>query len=128
MLHNPLAVYQKVENATMSGREVEAAVLTKAALKLKKCQNNWDADDREIELDAALKFNQRIWTIFQGELIKEENPLPINFKRDILSLSAFVDKRIFETMAYPEPDKLTVMININNNLAAGLRSAPAAKK
>ncbi|OPX34092.1 MAG: flagellar biosynthesis regulator FlhF [Desulfobacteraceae bacterium 4484_190.1] len=128
MLHNPLAVYQKVENATMSGREVEAAVLTKAALKLKKCQNNWDADDREIELDAALKFNQRIWTIFQGELIKEENPLPINFKRDILSLSAFVDKRIFETMAYPEPDKLTVMININNNLAAGLRSAPAATK
>lgn len=128
MLHNPLAVYQKVENATMSGREVEAAVLTKAALKLKKCQNNWDADDREIELDAALKFNQRIWTIFQGELIKEENPLPINFKRDILSLSAFVDKRIFETMAYPEPDKLTVMISINNNLAAGLRSAPAAKK
>jgi len=123
-----LAVYQKVENATMSGREVEAAVLTKAALKLKKCQNNWDADDREIELDAALKFNQRIWTIFQGELIKEENPLPINFKRDILSLSAFVDKRIFETMAYPEPDKLTVMININNNLAAGLRSAPAATK
>ncbi|MCD6561653.1 MAG: flagellar biosynthesis regulator FlaF [Deltaproteobacteria bacterium] len=112
----------------MSGREVEAAVLTKAALKLKKCQNNWDADDREIELDAALKFNQRIWTIFQGELIKEENPLPINFKRDILSLSAFVDKRIFETMAYPEPDKLTVMININNNLAAGLRSAPAATK
>jgi len=128
VLHNPLAVYQKVENATMSGREVEAAVLTKAALKLKKCQNNWDADDREIELDAALKFNQRIWTIFQGELIKEENPLPINFKRDILSLSAFVDKRIFETMAYPEPDKLTVMININNNLAAGLRSAPAATK
>lgn len=126
MLHNPLAAYQKVESATMSGREVEAAVLTKAALKLKKCQNNWDAGDREMELDAALKFNQRIWTIFQGELIKKENPLPINFKRDILSLSAFIDKRIFETMAYPDPDKLTVMISINNNLAAGLRNSPAA--
>ena len=34
--------------ATQSGREIEAAVLTKAAVKLKECQDNWDAPDRTI--------------------------------------------------------------------------------
>jgi len=27
-------------------------------------------------------------------------------------------------MAFPEPDKLNIVININNNLAAGLRGSP----
>jgi len=118
---NPLNVYESVNKTTMSGRDTEAAVLTKAALKLKECQDKWDAPDRDEKLDLALKFNQRIWSIFQGELAKEDNPLPNQLKVDLLSLSAFIDRRIFETLAYPTPDKLTVIININHNIAAGLR-------
>jgi len=37
-------------------------------------------------------------------------------------VQALIDKRIFELMAYPEADKLGVIIHINQNLAAGLRS------
>jgi flagellar protein FlaF len=107
----------------MSGREVEAAVLIKAALKLKDCQENWEAEDRSTKLDHALKFNQRIWTIFQAELVRPDNPLPKELRQDILSLSVFIDKRIFETMAYPAPEKLTAIININLNLAAGLNGS-----
>jgi len=33
----------------------------------------------------------------------------------------FVDRRIFEVMAYPSSEKLDILININRNLAAGLR-------
>jgi len=113
--------YQKALKATMSGREIESAVLTKAALKLKECQDNWDTEDRNAKLDEALKFNQLVWSIFQGELMKEDNPLPIQLRRDILELSAFIDKRIFEVMAFPSPEKLDIIININLNLAAGLR-------
>jgi flagellar protein FlaF len=112
-----------VQKATMSSREIEASVLTKAALLLKDCQDNWNSPDQEGRLDEALRFNQLIWSIFQGELVKEENPLPMNLKRDILSLSAFVDKRIFEVIAYPSPEKLTIIININMSLAAGLRGS-----
>jgi flagellar protein FlaF len=118
---NPLETYQTVDKATMSGRETEARVLSKAALKLKDCQDNWDAEDRSAKLDEALKYNQRIWSIFQGELAKEDNPLPRQLKQDLLRLGAFIDRRIFETMAYPAPEKLTVVININQNIAAGLR-------
>jgi flagellar protein FlaF len=119
-----LAAYESVAKATLSGREIEAAVLTKAALKLKNCQDNWEAPDREYRLDEALKYNLRIWSIFQSELSREDHELPKKLRLDILRLAAFIDRRIFETMAFPEPDKLNIVININNNLAAGLRGSP----
>jgi flagellar protein FlaF len=108
----------------MSDREIEASVLTKAAVKLKYCRDNWDAEDREATLDEALRFNQLMWSIFQVELSKLENPLPKRVREDILSLSAFIDKRIFDVMAYPAPEKLDILININMNLSAGLRGSP----
>jgi flagellar protein FlaF len=119
-----LKAYESVNTATLSGREVEAAVLTKAALKLKECQDNWDAPDRDRKLDEALKYNQRIWSIFQSELSRDDHEMPKKLRLDILRLAAFVDRRIFETMAFPEPNKLNIVININNNLAAGLRGSP----
>ena len=121
-----LQAYDQVSKATLSGPEIEAAVLTKAAMKLKYCQDNWLADERDSKLAEALKFNQRMWSIFQGELGREDNPLQKEIRRDILRLSAFIDKRILEIMAYPEPEKLTVIISINQNIAAGLRQRPAA--
>jgi flagellar protein FlaF len=108
----------------MTGREIEATVLNKAALKLKECQNNWDAENRDQKLDEALKFNQRVWSILQAELSRENNPLPMQLKRDLLSLSVFIDRRILETLAYPSPEKLSIIIDINNNIAAGLRGSP----
>lgn len=127
MYTNPTKAYESVDKSTMSGREIEAAVLTKAALKLKECQDNWEATGLSEKLDLALKFNQRIWSIFQGELAREDNPLPKKLKVDILSLSAFIDRRIFEIMAQPSPEKLTIIIDINNNIAAGLRTRPSTQ-
>jgi len=116
-----LEAYRDALKTTMSGREVEAAVLTKAALMLKNCQDNWDSDDSRAKLEEALKFNQLIWSIFQVELTKADNPLSKKVREEILSLGAFVDKRIFDVMAYPSPEKLTLIININLNIAAGLQ-------
>lgn len=125
MYATQVEAYQNTEKATMSGREVEASVLVKAALMLQQCQNNWGAADRDAKLDEAIRFNQLVWSIFQGELAKADNPLSREIRQDILSLSLFVDKCLFDVMAYPEPDKLTSVININLNLAAGLRGKPA---
>lgn len=124
MHSNPLQAYQAVEKKTLSGRETEARVLTQAALMLKECQRNWDAHDRKAKLDEALRFNQRIWSIFQAELVKEDNPLPHKLKIDLLQLSGFVDKRIFEVLARATPEKLAIIIDINHNIAAGLRNQP----
>jgi flagellar protein FlaF len=110
----------------MSGRDIEAEVLTQAAIKLKECQVHWEENRQTSKLHDALKHNQRIWTILQAELEKPENPLPIELKRDLLRLSVFIDKRTMETLAFPSPEKLTILININHNISAGLRTKTTA--
>ena len=126
MYKNSLRSYQKVEQATISGRETEARVLTDAAVKLKYCRDNWNAADRRAKLDEALTYTQRVWSLIQGDLLDESNPLPKNIKQNILTLSAFIDKRIFNILAYPEPQKLNIIIDIHLNLAAGLRASAQA--
>lgn len=115
--------YKATMKTTLSGRELEASILTKAANLLKACQDDWDSSRHFERLDEALVFNQRVWTIFQDELIREDNPLPNQLKSDILSLSIFIDKRIVDVMRDPSPEKLNIIIDINLNLAAGLRGS-----
>ena len=121
MLANPLDAYRNVEKATLSQREIEASVLSKAAIQLQSVKENWTRDDQDAQLEEALNFNQRVWTFFQAELSTEGNPLPEEIRHNLLSLSLFGDRRTFEALAYPAPEKLDVLININLNVAAGLR-------
>jgi flagellar biosynthesis activator protein FlaF len=114
-----------MQKPTLSGRQLEASVLTKGAHLLKSCQEKWDQEGHFARLDEALVFNQKIWTIFQDELVRNTNPLPEEVRTDILKLSLFIDKRIIEIMNDPQPEKLDIIININLNIAGGLRGSPA---
>jgi len=57
----------------------------------------------------ALKFNQRIWSIFQGGPLNEDNPLPKKLRLDVLRLSGFVDRQILETLASPAEKNLKLL-------------------
>lgn len=118
---NPLEAYQTVSKAAMNGPETEASVLTKASLRLKDCQDNWDTPNCDERLFSALRYNQKIWSVFQAELSEKANPLPKTMRLDLLRLSAFIDKRCFEILAFPDREKISLLIDINNNIAAGLR-------
>jgi flagellar biosynthesis activator protein FlaF len=117
--------YSKSQCAALTDRELEAAVLMKAAALLRHAQAQWASPQRDRLLDEALRFNQRIWTFFQVSLMDKENKLPEEIKSQVLHLSAYVDRRIFEVMAFPEADKLSVLITINTNIAAGLKGSAA---
>ena len=117
----PYDAYVNTANMSMSDRQVEAEALTRAALLLQMCQENWDAPDRDRKLMEALEFNQKLWSIFQASLAEADHPMPVELRTDILRLGRFIDKRIFEVQAYPAPEKLNVIVQINQNLAAGLR-------
>ena len=121
MFNNPLKAYQNVESATLDGRSLEASLLIKSAARLAAVQQNWDAPGREEMLDESLRYNLRLWTVFQSEMANKDNPIPMEIKRNLLSLSAFIDKRTFETISYPDPAKIVILIAINRNIAAGLQ-------
>jgi flagellar protein FlaF len=72
---NQYKAYDTIRQETSSGRTLEASVLMRAAQKMKDCQNNWDSEDRETQFNEAIRMNQMIWSIFQGELSQEDNPL-----------------------------------------------------
>jgi flagellar protein FlaF len=117
---NPLDAYQAVEKSTLAGRELEASVLTRSANLLADVRANWNSPELEQRLDDVLRFNQRVWTFFQTEISDPENPLPVEIKKNLLSLSLFIDRRTYDLMAFPSPEKLDVLISINRNVSSGL--------
>jgi flagellar protein FlaF len=115
--------YGRVQRSSLTDREAEAAALMQSAAMMKHCQTNWSSPDRDAHLQRALKLNRRLWSLFQVALADTENPLPKDVRENILRLSLFIDKRTFEVMADPSPEKLDILININTNIAAGLKGA-----
>jgi len=90
---------------------------------LDECRKNWNGPGFDEKLDNALRINQSVWSILQSELVRDDNPLPVEIRQNVLTLSVFIDKRIIEIMAEPQPEKLQIIIDINLNLAAGLRGS-----
>ena len=120
--------YESGTKSAPSGRELEAAALFKAARQLDACRRDWHSPERSAVLDEALRYNQRLWTFFQAEVARDDCPLPVELRRNLIHLSAFVDKRTFEMMAAPTESGLQALIEIDRNIGEGLStrtSAPA---
>lgn len=120
MFNSATRSYESVTKHSATGRELEAAALFKAARLLDACRTNWDGADRRERLGDALRFNQRLWTLFQTDLARPGHALPPDLRVNLLRISTFIDKRTFEILADPAPDKLDPLIEINRNIALGL--------
>ena len=121
MSKDKIAAYAQQQKRNLSPREVEAMAFTKAALMLedaKKVTQNIN------EYSKALRFNHLLWTIIQADLTDPENQLPPEIKANVMSLSIFVDKQTTKALRSSNATDLDVLININRNLAAGLRTTP----
>ena len=112
--------YARTAQSVLSPREAEAAVLIKAARQLEAVRDNWN--EAGGTLNKALNFNQKVWTILATGATAPENPLPASVKDDIARLSMFVFRRIVDTLVEPKAENLTALININQQVAAGLRT------
>jgi flagellar protein FlaF len=101
----------------------EAWALTQAAIRLSNVQREPVDEDAML---AAVRINWKLWTIFQADITAEDCALPQDLRMDMLSLCRFVDRHTVGILAKPKPDHLTVLININRNIAEGLKSGLAA--
>ena len=127
MEQNGLDIYRKTIRTTETHRETEARVLTQGALKLKHCMENWESVKKTKTLSDALRYNQRLWSIFQADLCSDDSPLPKDLRLNLLTLGSFVDRQIFAILADPVPEKLQSIIDVNLGLAAGLRKKPQTR-
>lgn len=111
--------YAKVAQATHSPRDLEAHVLLKAATRFQAIRDDWDA--REKDLYEALTYNRKIWIVFYSAVTREDNPMPLQVRQNILRLATFVFNHTLKLTVDAQPQQLNVLININRDLAAGLR-------
>ena len=125
MSRNAAVSYNQSNKRGGSPRETEGRALLEAARRLTAVQEK--PDDRDAFLE-NVRLNWRLWTIFQAELTEPESHVPLEIRQNMLNLCNFVDKRTVEILADPKPEMLTVLININRNIAAGLLADPAAAK
>lgn len=104
----------------------EAWALLEAAKRLAASITYEGEDPKETrELrKGALRLNWRLWTIFQSELTTERSDVPEEIRVNMLTLCKFIDKHTVGALAKPTPEALTVLIDINRHIAAGLAQVP----
>ena len=112
--------YGAVANQTANPRELEADLLLNAAARLQSIRDGWD--DKSPELDAALLFNRKLWSILVTSATSPENPLPAGVRQNVANLGIFVFKQTIAILADPKAETLGSLININRELATGLLS------
>jgi len=110
--------YSRVSHASSPPRELEAQALLKAARQLREVQSNWTGPDDNMQY--ALHFNRRLWSIFMSAAESNENPQPLEVRQYIANIGIFVMKQTIAMQANPDPMKLKPLIDINCNIAAGL--------
>ncbi|GAB6054448.1 hypothetical protein JCM17960_32680 [Magnetospira thiophila] len=116
---NLVASYDKAP-APGNPQATEAWALTQAAVRLLRAKESSNIE----EMQAALRLNWQLWTIFQSELLSPNCTVPDDVRSNVLSLANFVDKHTLEIMPNPSAEKIDVLININRELSGGLATAP----
>ncbi len=121
MQNQAASAYQQTGQRTTNPRDLEANLLSRSASNLQRMRDDWDSIPR-LELANALQFNRRLWTVFMTSVTREDSPLPIDVRQNVANLGIFVMKQSLSLQAEPVASKLDVLININRQLAAGLRA------
>lgn len=121
MYHQQAAqAYRQATKTVTNPRDLESGLLLRAAARFQAIADDWSAN--EGDLDQALTFNRKLWTILVSFAAGETSELPLDLQENIANLATFIFKRTMDTMIEPTPEKLTVLININRAIAAGLRN------
>src|SRR5260221_10984014 len=118
----PSDTYENNAQKTGNPRELEAQLLMRAAAKLQAIKNGTATD--LIERLNALRYNRRLWLVFADSVTKPESLLPREIRQNVANLAVFVTRHTMsiETAREAEPERLDVLININCEIAAGLRA------
>lgn len=119
-MYKAAQAYGSVAKQTANPRDLEADLLLKAAAQLQALIDNWERAAQE--LDSALLYNRKLWTIFLTSVTETDHPLPPTIRQNIANLGIFVLKQTLDAQAKREPQQLAALVNINRELAAGLRA------
>jgi flagellar protein FlaF len=97
---------------------LEANLLLQAASRLQAVHDTWGKN--KAQLDEALLYNRKLWTVFLTTATDNANPLPPEIRQNVANIGIFVMNQTLATISDPRPEQLASLIKINRELAAGL--------
>lgn len=117
-MQNAAQAYGQVAKQIASPRQLEANLLLQAASRLQAARES--GCGRGPDLNDALLFNRKLWSVFLTTAANPENPLPRAIRQNVANIGLFVMKQTVNLTADPTPERLGVLIDINREVAAGL--------
>jgi flagellar protein FlaF len=117
-MHHAAQAYGKVAKQTSSPRDLEADLLLRAAARLQALSDGWDTS--RDQMDEALLYNRKLWSIFLDTVMRRDNPLPEQVRQNVANLGVFVMNQTMSIITEPKREKLGALININREIASGL--------
>jgi flagellar biosynthesis activator protein FlaF len=117
-MHHAANAYGAVAKQIANPRELEASLLLKAASRLQAIGDAWE--EKRGELDDALLYNRKLWSLFLSSVTEKESPLPIEVRQNVANLGLFVMNQTIALLSEPRREKLGTLISINRQIAAGL--------
>lgn len=127
---NAAGAYGTTATSDSNPRVLEGKLLLQAATKLELLARRITGNESVSleEIGDTIDYNRKLWTVFVGDTMDPEHPLPLEIKNNIANLGIYVFKRSLEFLGDSTPDKLNILININRNIAAGLMKQPPGDK
>ena len=99
-MQNAAQAYGAVARQIANPRELEADLLLKAASQLQAVYDGWDR--KRSELDLALRYNRKLWSIFLTSVSGPEHALPVAIRQNVANLGLFVMNQTFSMMSNPQ--------------------------
>jgi len=118
-MHQGTQAYRAVAKEIASPRELEAHLLLKAAARLQAVIDSWD--NNKSDLDGALTYNRKLWTVFLTSALSSDNPLPLQVRQNVANLGMYIMSQTVALTSNPQVSVLSSLVSINRELAAGLR-------
>src|SRR3954470_15773531 len=87
-MQNAAQTYKNVGRQISNPRELEATLLLQAAARLQSVHDSWD--ENRAQLDAALLYNRKLWSVFLGDMTDDKNPMPKDLRQNVANIGLFV--------------------------------------
>ena len=81
--------------------------------------DSWDND--KSDLDGALTYNRKLWTVFLTSALSSDNPLPLQIRQNVANLGMYIMSQTIAVTSDPKVEIVNSLVTINRELAAGLR-------
>jgi len=117
--------YGKVKQETASDKHIELQLFTSITARL-RAQAQKNSTQLNSVMAQALIDNAKLWNILFCDLVSQDNQLPLDLKKNLISLAEFTQEhtqRVFRGEA-----GMGILIEVNDSIIVGLKTALMAQK